>query len=198
MDFLDYMKENFGKPYPPAIKFEDGKIYEDSYFTGFSISQKENYSTSAMYEVKEKILGSETPTNYQLEHDKSLNRYKILKFHSDTGYEIRNDGMDAHSSRYSLFFRGSRYTKDSFSPLYEKEEDEEVEESSSSNNSYSSGDDSFWSWGTWGKGWAYCLGATFSVIGILASLVSPFILLIAPGFMVLWGLMILIHNHSKK
>lgn len=186
MDFIEFLKGCVDGS-EVRIEVRDNKIYRylSSADTGFSLRSLNEYDLLVYY------LGSST--GYELQRD-FYDRYLIYKDGSSTGYEICGNGVGT----LTLFRGGSLYGEGDF--LRECEEENSSESTLSSSSSIGESDSfkpfeaGFWDWGSWGKGWIYILGATFSAIGVVAAIVSPYILLVGPGFMAFWAMLIIIHN----
>ncbi len=185
MDFLEFLKSSC---YYSDIKFDmrDNMIYkwQTSEYTGFSFYKLSNYEFRVDY------CGS--ATGYTLQHYSS--DYHIYKGGSYTNYDLHDSGY----GDLRLYYGGSLYGQSEY--MKEKEERKNMETSSYSSSTSSSGSssDGFWSWKTWGVAWAYILGFTFSAGGVLASFLSPYLLIPAPAFMVLWAVLLIIHKIRKK
>ncbi len=187
MDFLEFLKSSC---HYSDVRFDmrDNKIFQwqTSIFTGFSLYELNDY------EIRVDYCGS--ATGYTLQHYSA--DYKIYKNGSYTSYDLRDSGY----GDLRLYYAGTLYGEAEY--MKEKEENEKAEKekmsstsSSTSSSSSTSRDFSggFWSWSSWLDGLTYALAFTFT-IGLVLELISPWLILIGPGIMVLWAIMIITHD----
>ncbi len=193
MDFLEFLKSSC---YYSDVKFDmrDNKIYQwqTSIYTGFSLHKVNDY------ELRVEYNGSET--GYRLRHYSS--DYNIYKDGSYTNFDLRDSGY----GDLRLYKGGSSYGQVDY--MKEKEEREkelqaETEENSlSSSSSSGNNDDSFsngfWSWKSWGEAFGIIACFTFSLGGVIMQLISPYLLLVAPGVMAVWAVMLIIYKIKKR
>lgn len=191
MDFIEFLKSSCYYS-DVRIDIRDDKIYkgQTSEYTGFSLYELNDY------EIRVDYCGS--ATGYTLQCYSS--DCHIYKGGSYTGYDLRRSGY----GDLRLYHGGSLYGEGDY--MKEREEtataEEEVETSSYSTSASSSDNDDlfsngFWSWHSWLVGLAYAAGFTFSAGGVIAAIVSPWLFLAAPGFMVLWAILLIIRKIHK-
>lgn len=188
MDFLEFLKSSC---HYSDVRFDmrDNKIFQwqTSIFTGFSLYELNDY------EIRVDYCGS--ATGYTLQHYSA--DYKIYKNGSYTSYDLRDSGY----GDLRLYYAGTLYGEAEYMKEKEAREKEETPSSASSTSSSSSttySSKGFWSWSTWLDGLAYAFGFTFSVGGVFAALITPYLLIPAPAFMLLWAILLIIHKIRKR
>lgn len=191
MDFIEFLKSSCNGS---TVKLEvrDNKIYkgQSSDYTGFSLY--ELYGS----ELRVDYYGSST--GYTLQGFSSY--YQIYRGGSYTGYDLRKNDWGG----VTFYGGGTLYSEGDY-----LKEQEEISVAAKEDVSYPSSDssspsdmfsDGFWSWHSWLVALAYVAGFTFSLGGVVLGAISWWLLLVAPGFMVLWAIMLIIHavRHRKK